>query len=72
MTTKKRNKIIKKTSLGLNNFKMPSIISLEDTKKKIGSIYKKYQKQKEIDKKKAEKNKIKEEKKLFFKILGQF
>ena len=40
----------------LNKFKVPNIISIEGTKKKIGNFYSNFKKRRELEKKRAEKN----------------
>ncbi len=59
MSQKKKSKS-RKTSymknfkkLDLNNLKIPNIISIEGTKKKIGNFYSNYKKQKNLEKKKS-------------------
>ena len=39
-----------------NKFKVPKLISIDGTKKKIGNFYINFKKQRELEKKRAEKN----------------
>ena len=62
--TKKKQVIFTMNSkkFDLDKFKIPNIISIEGTKKKNGSFYGNFKKQREIEKKRAEKNRKLEEK----------
>jgi len=49
--------------INLNNIKIPQIISIKETKDKIGKFYEDYKKTKKIEEIKVEKKRVLEEKK---------